>query len=429
MGSLTTAMLSVSRTRKAMVGITGSFFIQAFLAVSWLPRIPEIIDNLNVGFAAWGIIVGIAGTGSLAPLLFTNTLINRFGTRPLLQSSLVLSLICVGSLGFISNPWLFFLALFLQNFGFGIYNLAINSHSVVFQNRIGRVVLGRFHAAWSIGAASSAMLTGLFAGVLSLEHYLFWVAVVATVILFLASSQMLGPREDGHEQERKRAAAVPLLKTPKHVIILAFGLFFTVMPEVTMMDWGAVFGKKVMHLSPALQGMPYTLFVVAMIAGRLSVGKLAKRNHFSKVGLQTALLGATSLTLAVGIGTWLGGVDPLLALAVTALLWIATGLGAGPQVPALFSVTGSVNGMTTAQVMSRMSLLNSTFIMVTKLFMGAIAQGAGVPFVFLIGLGAFIGAAFVSRYLLAKHKATQANIDAFPITSPMAVINEESLEA
>ena len=431
MGTFTTALLSVKRTRRAMVGIIGAFFIQGFMAVSWLPRIPEIIDNLGVPFATWGLIVGVAGLGGLIPLLFANKLVNRFGSRPLLQASFVLAAASFASFGYIHSAPVFFVALFTQNFAYGVYNIVVNAHSVVFQNRIGKVILGRFHAAWSIGAASSSLLTGFFASVLSLHVYLTIAAVTSIILCMIALTMILGPNEDGHEQERKRAASVPLFKTPGYVVILAFGLFFAVMPEATMMDWSAVYANKILHLGTSWQGAPYTIFVVSMIVGRLAIGRLSRRRHLNRIGQIAAILGAISITLAVVISSSLAHISPVLALAASALFWILTGLGAGPQVPAIFSQGGSVEGMTTAQAMSRMSLMNSLLILSIKVVMGAMAQGIGVPAVFAVSLSAFIGAALIHRYLVQRAKTAKVvdsfadeRPDAFPITSPLDVISE-----
>jgi len=437
---MTTAMLSVNRTRKATVGIIGAFFIQGFLAVSWLPRIPEVIDNLKVPFSTWGFIMGVAGLGSMLPLLFANKLINRWGTRPLLQLSFMLAVIAVCSFGFITNPLVFFAAVFLQNFGYGIYNVAINAHSVVFQNRIGRIILGRFHAAWSIGAASASLLTGILAPFIALHVYLVVVALVAGVLCLFGTSFMLGPNEDGHEQERKRAESVPLFKTPGYVLLLAVGLLCAVLPEVSAMEWGAVFAKRSMHLSPALQGLPYTFFVTSMIVARLSIGRLSRRRHLSRVGQIAGVMGAISMTIAVLLGSLLSGINPVLALSVTAVFWVFTGLGSGPQVPAFFSVTGSVAGMTTAQVMSRMSLVNSLLILGAKILMGAVAQSAGVPFVFVLPILAYVGAVLIAGYVIRRQRREAAveaaddgtpqndeieAFEAFPSTSPIGVIESK----
>jgi hypothetical protein len=57
MGTLTTALMSVPRANKAQRGLMLSFFVQGFLSLSYIPRIPELINQLNVSFAQWGLIL------------------------------------------------------------------------------------------------------------------------------------------------------------------------------------------------------------------------------------------------------------------------------------------------------------------------------------------------------------------------------------
>ncbi|MDE2409873.1 MAG: hypothetical protein KGL72_06160, partial [Actinomycetales bacterium] len=203
---------------------------------------------------------------------------------------------------------------------------------------------------------------------------------------------------------------------------------------VIMMDWSAVFAKTSMHLSTDLQGVPYTLFVASMIVGRLAVGKLSRRRHLSRVAQIGATLSAFAVTAAVLIGTFTSQISPMFALAATGIFWIVAGLGNGPQVPATFSNVSTVDTMTTAQAMSRMSLMNSLIIMGGKILLGAIAQGIGVEFVYVISVVSLMGAALIHRYLVARAKSRPAPagyddqpVDAFPITSPLAAISESEI--
>jgi len=249
----------------------------------------------------------------------------------------------------------------------------------------------------------------------------------------IATAQMLSPTEDGHEQEKKRAEPVALFKTPRYVVILALGLFCGVLPELAMMDWSAVFAKETLGLAAGQQGLPYTIFVTSMIVGRLSIGRLTKRHHISRIGQVGAVVGAISMTIAVVLGTILAGISPVLALAATAIFWVTAGLGTGPQVPSVFSNAGSVEGMTTAQAMSRMSLMNSTIILGIKVVLGAVAQGIGVPFVFGLPIMSFVAAAVIAGYVVRRSATLKPvaefgeskPVDAFPVTSPVAVITEE----
>ena len=421
MGSMTSAMLSVPRAKKAQVGLIGSFFIQGFLAVSYIPRIPELIDQVHVSFATWGLILGLSGIGGLIPLLFASKVVGRFGTRPVIQASFILVSVAIGSFGFIPNGWLFFVMSFVQTFTMGMYNIALNSHSVVFQNRIGKIILGRFHAAWSIGAASSSLISGALANFVPLNLHLLGVGVFAAIFCMISTSQMLAPHEDGHDVEVKRAKNFPIFKTPNYVTMLALGLFCGVLPELTMMDWSAVFAKEELHLSPGAVGIPYTIFVTSMIVARLSIGRFTRNRHFSQFAGRLAFVGAGSLALAVLIGASVAKVDPLLAIGTTAVFWVITGLATCPQVPSFFSASGSVPQMSTAQAMARMSLFNSLIILGIKVLMGATAQGISVQAVYAFPVFSFVAAGLIARYVVRKDYKPQT-IDAFPMTSPNEVI-------
>jgi MFS family permease len=421
MGDLTTAMMSVSRSRKAHNGLVGAFFIQGFLALSYIPRIPELIDQIHVTFATWGLILGLATLGGMLPLLMANHFINRFGTRPVVQLMFTLVSLTMAMYGFVNNGWMFFVLSFVQAFTMSFFNVAINSHSVVFQNRIGRIIIGRFHAAWSIGAATASIVSGALAAVIPLREYMILVTSIAAVGLLVASAMLLGPTEDGHDQEKKRAKSIGIFKTPKYVSLLSFGIFCGVFPELSMMDWSAVFAKNALHLNPSQVGLPYTIFAVSMIAARLSIGRLTRNRHLSTVASKAAIMGSVAMALAVFIGPIVAGVDPLLAVLVTGVFWVAAGLGTGPQVPSFFSATGSVPGMSTAQAMSRMSLFNSIIILGAKVIMGALAQGISVQVAFIFPIATYIVASVIASSV-AKRDYKPEKVTGFPMTSPIDVI-------
>ena len=421
MGDLTTAMMSVSRARKAHNGLVGAFFIQGFLALSYIPRIPELIDQIHVTFATWGLILGLATLGGMLPLLMANHFINRFGTRPVVQLMFTLVSLTMAMYGFVNNGWMFFVLSFVQAFTMSFFNVAINSHSVVFQNRIGRIIIGRFHAAWSIGAATASIVSGALAAVIPLREYMILVTSIAAVGLLVASAMLLGPTEDGHDQEKKRAKSIGIFQTPRYVSLLSLGIFCGVFPELSMMDWSAVFAKNALHLNPSQVGLPYTIFAVSMIAARLSIGRLTRNRHLSTVASKAAIMGSVAMALAVFIGPIVAGVDPLLAVLVTGVFWVAAGLGTGPQVPSFFSATGSVPGMSTAQAMSRMSLFNSIIILGAKVIMGSLAQGISVQVAFIFPIATYIVASVIASSV-AKRDYKPEKVTGFPMTSPIDVI-------
>ncbi len=45
--------------------MVGTFFVQGVSNTMMIPRVPELIDQIGVAFTTWGLIIGLAGLGSL----------------------------------------------------------------------------------------------------------------------------------------------------------------------------------------------------------------------------------------------------------------------------------------------------------------------------------------------------------------------------
>ena len=100
--------LPPARLKSAQTALAVFFFTQGFVAITFIPRIPEIIEQIGVSFAVWGLIIGFAGIGSLLPLLLANRLVGRFGTRPIINLSSVFIVLSVMSLAWAPNGFVFF---------------------------------------------------------------------------------------------------------------------------------------------------------------------------------------------------------------------------------------------------------------------------------------------------------------------------------
>ncbi|CAB4627445.1 unannotated protein [freshwater metagenome] len=412
-----------AKSKSAQFALVAAFFTQGFLAITYLPRIPEIIDQIDVSFAAWGLIIGLAGLGSLIPLLITNRLVGRFGTRPIVRISSVMIVITTMSLGWATSGWMYFLFHALMMFSMSFFNIAVNAQSVMLQKKVKQVILGKFHAAWSVGAGISAAVSGVLASFMSLQLHLFLVGLLALVAFEVAIRSMLKPSEDGHHEERQAATKVPFFKSPTQLWLLAFGFFAGVFPELVMMDWSAVFSKKIMQLNPTLGAIPFTVFTLAMIAGRLLIGKATKKFHISELSKWGGIIGSFSMLLGVVIAPPLVSTSPVLALFVLSLFWAVTGFGLAPMVPSFFGAAGHVTGLTTAQALSRMSLVNALAVIVAKIFMGALAQGIGLVLALVFPITMMFIAGILAGRVARNSKRKEAVDNAFPLTGPISVVD------
>jgi MFS family permease len=416
--------LPPARLKSAQNALLVFFFTQGFVSITFIPRIPEIIEQIGVSFSVWGLIIGMAGIGSLLPLLVANRLIGKFGTRPIIHVSSVSLVISVMSLAWANNGWVFFVFQTLMMFSMSFFNIAINSQSVMLQKRVKQVIIGKFHAAWSIGAGASAALSGIMASFVSLQLHLFIVPAICLVVFQIFVRSILAPEEDGHKEEKQASKKVPFLKSPNQLWLLALGLFTGVFMELVMMDWSALFAQEVLLLSPTLGAVPYAAFMVAMITGRLLITRATKKYHISELSKWGGIYGAIMMALGVIIAPPLVEDNPILALVVLSIFWTLGGFGLAPIVPSFFGAAGHVSGLSTSQALARMSLLNSLAVIGAKVVMGGLAEGAGLQIAFLLPIVLMFISGLLSGRLARQAKRKEAVENAFPITGSLTVIDE-----
>ena len=404
--------------------MVGTFFVQGISNTMMIPRVPELIDQIGVAFTTWGLIIGLAGLGSLLGLTVSAKLISRIGTRLVVRWGAITAAAFMMTLPFIHEPWLFFVSQLGMSFVGSIVGVAINAQAVALQKLLNRVVIARFHGSWSIGAAISVAFSGALASFMSLAMHFLVIGGICIVALFYTTRYMLTPDEVGKSDDRKFTKKISFFKTPKQVWLLTAGLFAGMFPEICFMDWSAVFAKDEIGVNASLGAMPYTVFGIAMIVGRLSISRLTKKYHISELSKWGGIFGSVALGLGVLLGPLLASSDQILGLIVLTTLWGISGLGMAPMVPSFFSGAGYVKGLNTAQALARMTLVNSIVMMGAKVLMGGIAQGVDLQVAFIFPTAMMFIAGFIAHFVAKRAKRAEAVANAFPLTGPIAIIKE-----
>ena len=410
-----------TRLRKAQIGLLATFVLMGHGALASVAWVPEYIDRLGVSFAAWGTIIGFGIFGSITPLLFASRLIMRFGARPVIRFANYGGMTMLISLGLTTEPaiWLFLNIGF--NFFMSLLGVSVNSHAVMLQKHISKNIVGRMHAGWSIGAVGAAITGGLSTTFLPLEVFLVAVAVLTVIAFEFLLRWMLSPLEDGHVEEKAGSVKRKFYQMPSQLWLLALGLFAVVYPEVAVIDWAAVFARDVLNAEVALRSVPFAVFMVGMIVGRLSMGRLAEKMHPHHLASRGAALAAISLGLVAIFAGLVASFNVGLGLLVTSLLWGLAGLGLAPAAPTFFSAAGHVKGVSTAWAISRLSLFNSMVSIGAKTLMGALVEGVGLSLAFFFPVILATMAAFLADNFAKRARISELDAAA-PPTGPISII-------
>lgn len=406
--------ISDSRAKTAQFALMVTFFTQGFATLSWMPRIPEFIENLNVSKELWGTIIGFGGVGSLIPLVFTSRLVLRFGTTPVIRFS---SFAFVGILLAMPYPtqwWLFLVLNFLLSFAISVFNIALNSQAVMFQKRVDKVLLGSFHGAWSVGAASSAAVSGIIASFTPLKLQMFLMPMICLGLFLWATSQMLQPAESDAVDTHVPGERISWLRTPRFLWLLAVGGFMGMWPELVIMDWSSVYGTEVLKLDASRAAWPYTIFVIAMIVGRFSIRRLTEKYNVARLSQIGGMFGSVGLAIAIFASASLAEVNQDLALLLLCIFFGVAGLGISSMVPGFFSAAGNVEGLSAAQALSRLLLFNTVVVIFAKMLMGSLIDASSLPLAMIFPILTFAIAGVISGFVANKFKKIELNRDLIP---------------
>lgn len=300
-------------------------FIGAGLSfATWAARIPQVRDNLHLDPAKLGFVILCVAAGSLISLPLSGTIVAHIGeARTVAIMSVVLScgLAIVGIGSTIAVAWVC-VGLFLLGLGNGAWDVAMNVQGAAVEQQLGRSVMSRFHAGFSIGTVAGA---GIGAAMVALHvavaPHLVTIAVIVAAVIPLAALRGFLPHvaEEHHESRRGALAA---WREPRTLLIGVFVLCMA-FTEGTGNDWLSVGVIDGYHVSKTLGVLTLAVFLAAMTTGRWFGPGLLDRHGRVLVVRSCAVMALAGLLLVV-----FGHAYPLALLG--AVLW---GLGASLGFP------------------------------------------------------------------------------------------------
>jgi MFS family permease len=397
-------------------------FLQGMTATALIPRVPELINQLGLNFVEWGTLLGFIALASLIPLIFTNQLVLRYGTRRVISIGGVVFAASIGFIPWCTSAWMFALISVIQTFAGSAFNIALQASTVIIQKKLKRTVIGRVHAAWSIGATSSAAISGALVAVMDFKLQFAVTAILISLSMYVMSTFLFDRDSDGRMSDQKHVEKISWLKTPPYVWLLTLGLFTGVWCESVMIDWSAIFSEQILGITVTQAAIAYTCFSGSMIIGRLSIDRVTKYIHISQMSMFGAVAGLAGIIGGVLLGPILVAQNLVLGLIAVCFFWMLLGLGSAAMVPSFFSAAGHVKGLSTAQALSRMSFANTIIFMAGKSAFGALAQ-QDLQLAMLTPILTFVVVGVVSALVVKTAKRREKEmVEAFPMTGVIPVI-------
>jgi sugar phosphate permease len=364
--------------------------------------LPQLREAFGVTTAQAGMLAGLPSLGLLLTLLVWGLVIDRFGERPTMVLSLLLTACALGLLWTASGLWGAVAVLLLV----GAVGGPVNAAS-------GRLVLSWFaegerglamgirQSALPLGVGVSALVLPWAAGAWGFVGAMTLPAVLALLavpfVLAVPASAPVRPPEPGAAGDTAHAPARPPAGSPYrhghiwrvHAVSMLLGV-----PQVALMTYAVIYLVQEQGWGPPAAGAVVAAAQVPGAAGRLLLGVRSDRtgDRMRPVRWLAAASGICLVLLAVLPRAWAWTAVPMLLACLVLTMWHN-----GLTFTAVAETAGSSWAGRALAVQNWLQAVSTTL---TPLLMAAVITLAGLPSVFAVS--ALFSAAAVAVVPVAR---------------------------
>lgn len=319
----TTDIAADGTAQRALVAVYVAFIGSGFAFATWASRIPQVRDKLNVTPGALGLILLCIAIGSIIAMPASGIVVARFGearTVTIMCYVLACGLVLV-AIGYNFGVVPVGIGLFLFGLGNGAWDVAMNVQGASVERAVGRSIMSRFHAGYSIGTVAGA---GIGAAMVALHVpvtvHLLAVAAIVSVAVPVAAMRGFLPHVIEQGARESRRSAIAAWREPRTILIGVFVLCMA-FTEGTGQDWLGVAVIDGYHASATLGTLTLAVFLAAMTTGRWFGPGLLDR--FGRV----RVLRTCAVTAVAGLLLVVFGQSFAVAVVGTVLWGLGTSLG------------------------------------------------------------------------------------------------------
>lgn len=360
--------------------VFAAFFLYAFALGGLYPRIGEIQLAMGVGEGALGMALIGTAAGTLVSLTWGPPVLERWGYRRAL-----LCLVPTVALGYAlaawaTAPWMLFALLFPAGIAVGAVEVMVNVEADRVEHRIGRRIMNRAHAFWSLGFFGAG-LTGAAAAHWGVSPQVQLAAALALVLV--ANTALLWRFEASPARPQTgEPVATPRFARPTVPILWLVGLSFSAMTlEGAGIDWSSIYMRDVFGVSPGVAGLAVAVGALAQGITRFTADRFVER--YSPVLVARLALSV----LVLGVALVVAALHPALSLLAFALM------GAGTSVifPLAMSAAAQRHDRPAAINVAALSQLAFVAFLLAPPLLGWVAEHWGIRWAFgvclpLVGL-------------------------------------------
>jgi predicted MFS family arabinose efflux permease len=314
---------SPAQARAAARATYIAFIGSGFAFASWAARIPQVRDRLHLQPSELGLVLLAIAAGSVIALPLSGPVLTRLGSRRTVAvMSVVLAAgLVAAALGYLYGVLPVVAGLFLVGLGNGAWDVAMNVQGARVEQHLGRSIMSRFHAGFSLGTVAGALIGAAMVALrVPVTAHLLGVAVVVAVVVPVSVRRFVPDHDGNTADEAGPAGSWTAWTEPRTLLIGLFVLAFA-FAEGTGNDWISVALIDDHHAPATVGTLGFAVFLAAMTIGRWVGPGLLDR--YGRV----AVIRALSILAVLGLVLFVFGPSTPVAFAGAVMWGGGTSLG------------------------------------------------------------------------------------------------------
>jgi MFS family permease len=358
--------------------IKALFFIFGLLIMSWVPRFPEVKANLKLTNGEFGSIVSMGAIGNLVALLTVGHLVHKYGARWILHIGALTLSVSLIFLTHSTSSIVFLVFVILQGGAISAFHISINSQGFYFQDRTKQQIITLLSGFWSSGALLSSMIAGLLVDRVSLAIYTNFLATICFVLMTLIIVRMSPNLVKADVNPNSTHRARDMFKGFKIDVSVSAALMLVIMLEYAVSDWAAIYVKEDMNILSGIHTLPYILFTLAMIIGRLNLHNLLPRYTIDFLVVRASLLSGLSFLAGIIAVSIVGSSNKTVVLIILSISFTVAGLGSSFLGPSLMNIANVRSKFPASVVIGQIGVINIALVFVMRWVIAWTAQATSL---------------------------------------------------
>lgn len=370
--------------------VFGAFFVYSFCMGSIFPRLPAIQEAMGVGEGALGLALIGSAVGTLISLTFAGRFIEAVGYRRWLLAAIPLLSVLYALASWAQTPLTFFLLLLPVGLAIGSIEIIINVEADRVEHAIGRRIMSRAHAFWSLGFFAAGIV-GAFIAQAGVEVHVHLMLMIPVILI--ATILLLGQFEPAAHRVPGTGDAGTRFARPTAPILALVGVCISAMVlEGAGIDWSAIYMRDIFAAEPFWSG-----FAVATVAGSMAVTRFFADSFVERF---SPVIVARALLAILAAGSLLAFFAPNAGSAYLAFVLI--GIGSSALFPLAMSAAAQLPDRPAALNVASLAQISFTAFLLGPPLLGFVAEHFGIRWTFGLGFPLVMLGFFATHVLAPK---------------------------